>query len=62
MTVVYNLYTYEKRFEGTIDECLKFIDGLPGGWSNPVDVVSKALYDQLYLQKAGSPLLLNHSN
>jgi hypothetical protein len=51
MWIVYNLKTYEKHFEGTPDECLAYIDNIPGKWDNPIDVCSKSLYDKLYAPK-----------
>lgn len=44
MWIVYNFCTNDLYFIGTIDQCLAFIDQLPGQWENPVDMKPQKNY------------------
>lgn len=49
MWVVYNYKTREIHFEGTPEDCVKYIDNIDGGWNNPVDMMPKKYFDQCAL-------------
>ena len=58
MWVVYNLYTYLILFTGASDECVTFLEGYPGNWSNPIDIAPK----DYVINKAFELIINTHAN
>jgi len=51
MWVVYNYKTREIHFEGTPEQCVEYINNIPGAWNNPVDMMPKKYFNECALPK-----------